>query len=81
MEEKPWYVFQYENSEELHDKELKFLKYDDDDHDHCAVCWARFSQFDPDLHFGYYEKDSNNWICEECYNSFKDLFRWHLSDE
>ena len=49
--EKPWYVLQYEDNEELHDKELNFLKYEDDDHDHCAVCWARFSQFSYDLHF------------------------------
>ncbi len=70
----------------LMDKELYFLpfvKYSDTwDHEHCAFCWARFSDFSGDLHEGYCTESSNSsradWICPECYNDFKDRFRWKL---
>ena len=80
---KPWYILQYEDSEYLHSKKLVFKEFDYalPDHRHCEVCWAKISQYSEDLHFGYYEIDSKSWICEACYNSFKELFKWTIKDE
>ena len=46
------------------------------EHDHCELCWARFSNYSEDLHSGYYEKESKSWICPECYEAAATLFSW-----
>lgn len=33
------------------------------------------------LHIGYCTCDRYRWICEQCYNDFKELFDWKLVDE
>ena len=50
------------------------------DHDHCEFCWARFMELDePEiLHEGYTTEDDYRWICQSCYNDFKDTFGWIL---
>ena len=50
------------------------------DHDHCAFCWAKFMVEDyPDvLHQGYATADDHQWICERCFEDFKDSFQWTL---
>lgn len=48
------------------------------DHDHCDFCWAKFSEFDGDLHKGYCTKNECIWICEDCYEDFKDMFQWKI---
>ena len=52
------------------------------DHEHCEFCWTRFSDFEGDLHEGYCTQPSNtekaHWICPECYNDFKERFRWKI---
>ncbi len=48
------------------------------DHDHCDFCWAKFSEYDGDIHEGYCTKDESIWICEECYEDFKDMFEWKI---
>ena len=75
---KPWYVIAYEDKEYLHSKKLEFREFDHaiPDHRHCEVCWATISQCSEDLHFGYYENDSRSWICEDCYDNFRELFKW-----
>ena len=47
------------------------------DHYHCEFCWARFSDFHDDLHEGYSTEDNHYWICLECHNDFKDMFKWN----
>ena len=47
------------------------------DHDHCEFCQARFSDYHDDLHEGYSTEDNHYWICPECYNDFKDMFKWN----
>ncbi len=42
------------------------------EHDHCEFCWAKFSLRDGDLHEGYCTKDRYRWICQDCYEEFKD---------
>ena len=51
------------------------------EHGHCEVCWARFGQHSEDLHYGYYEVDSKSWICKECYDNFRELFKWTTENE
>lgn len=48
------------------------------DHDHCEFCTEKFSNNDGDLHIGYSTKDNRIWICEECFNYFKDIFKWNV---
>jgi len=78
--ETPWYLIEYEEKEYLHNKnlQLKAFNCELDEHQHCELCWDRFSKAVNDLHFGYYESCSKSWICETCYNDFKDLFQWKV---
>ena len=50
------------------------------DHDHCEFCWAKFMVGDdPDvLHVGYCTEDEYHWICETCFEDFKEEFRWRV---
>jgi hypothetical protein len=50
------------------------------DHDHCDFCWKKFSDIDhPEIvHEGYATTDSKHWICRECYNDFRETFRWQI---
>jgi len=49
-------------------------------HDHCEFCGAKFSQNEGDLNKGYTTENSNRWICNECFNDFKDEFCWNVKD-
>lgn len=56
------------------------------DHDHCHFCGAKF--FEPDdpeyLHYGYatcedyYWGAEYEWICEECFRKYRELFAWRV---
>lgn len=48
------------------------------DHDHCEFCGATFSTFEGDLHHGYCTLDHYYWICEQCFDDFKDFFHWQV---
>lgn len=48
------------------------------DHDHCSFCWDKFSESDGDLHLGYCTLDGKFWICDECFDDFKDMLRFEL---
>ena len=76
--EKPWYIEEYEEKDYLHGVKLELneFKLPLPDHRHCELCWGRISAYDGDSHFGYYEPCSQSWICESCYKSLKDLFKW-----
>jgi hypothetical protein len=65
----------------LMNAQMVFSKYESSscwDHDHCAFCFAKFSDSDKSLHYGYYTSDRNHWICENCFSDFKDMFRWQV---
>ena len=53
----------------------------ENDHTHCEFCWKKFCDSTTDLHEGYTTKDEKYWICDICYNDFKDMFHWSLYDE
>jgi hypothetical protein len=50
------------------------------DHDHCEFCWQEFMAVDaPDVvRSGYSTLDGYYWICDECFDDFKDLFGWRV---
>lgn len=80
--DKKWYIIEYEEKDYLHNKKLILRKFIDDgcDHEHCELCWNKFSNYSEDLHFGYFEPTSKSWICETCVNDFKELFRWTIEE-
>jgi len=47
------------------------------EHDHCEFCGAKFSLDKKDLNEGYATEDRYHWVCEDCYNDFKDEFKWN----
>ena len=58
------------------------------DHDHCAGCWAKFMESQPNtLHEGYttcedYEHGAcYTWVCSECFELLKDELGWTLASE
>ena len=53
------------------------------DHDHCFFCGAKFSLEDAPglLHEGYSTEDEYRWICDRCFDDFKDRFRWTVKAE
>lgn len=75
-----WYMWSYRAKTYLHNKILELRPYESEDHDHCEICWARFSKHPDDMQNGYYEMSSNSWVCVDCYKSFKDLFRWEQEE-
>jgi hypothetical protein len=53
------------------------------DHDHCEFCWTKFMEqgYSGTLSSGYTTEDRRHWICESCYEDFKDLFEWSVLEE
>jgi len=54
-------------------------------HEHCAACWAKFSDDIPDtLREGYatgrdYRLGARyEWVCEECFSKLKDQMNWSV---
>lgn len=62
---------------------LRYAEFSSDrsDHAHCEFCWDKFGRWDDTLHFGYCTLDRYRWICEQCYNDFKDRFQWTVVDD
>jgi hypothetical protein len=49
------------------------------DHDHCEFCFEKFSDTIPDaLQAGYAADDDYRWICEKCFQDFKEMFRFKI---
>ena len=58
------------------------------DHDHCAVCWARFTIIEvpgeAPLREGYTARGpagepKYHWLCAHCLQAHRELFDWSLS--
>lgn len=45
------------------------------EHDHCEFCMAKFPH---EVKAGYRTTDSRHWICETCFEDFKDEFHWKV---
>lgn len=50
------------------------------DHDHCEFCGAVFSENEGDLHFGYSAGSGSWWICKDCFEDFKDVNQWTVTE-
>lgn len=50
------------------------------DHDHCEFCGEKFmSEKHPNtLHEGYTTLDDYHWICNSCFEDFKQTFSWKV---
>ena len=65
---------------------LKLEKYkgyrDGWDRDHCQFCWKKFSESPGEtvLYQGYATEDNYRWICIQCFEDFKDLFKWNIKE-
>ncbi|MBO7464240.1 MAG: hypothetical protein J6T56_00110 [Bacteroidales bacterium] len=46
------------------------------DHDHCEFCGEKFSETGDGLKDGYATADNYHWICNACFNDFKEEFGW-----
>lgn len=47
------------------------------EHDHCEFCFEKFStDIQDSLKDGYCTQDEKHWICNNCYNDFKEMFNW-----
>lgn len=75
---KEWFILEYERKEYLHNIKLSYtiFTFNNTDHHHCELCWAKFSNNSDDLREGYYDSISKSVICPDCYHEFKDLFGW-----
>ena len=78
--EEAWYIQEYQDKEYLHNIVLSEKEYTRElpAHDHCELCWARFSRHSTDHHNGYYDPGSNSWICNDCFRELVNLFGWHV---
>lgn len=50
------------------------------DHEHCEFCWDKFGENEGSQHLGYCTLDRYHWICNECFQDFREQFEWHLVD-
>ncbi len=63
-------------------KKVRFIQKDNDhDHTHCTFCWDKFSENNGDLHMGYSTLDERYWICEVCYQDFREMFQWTVINQ
>ncbi len=45
------------------------------EHEHCAFCEKTIDVDSPDA---YATEDNYHWICKECFNDFKKMFKWKV---
>ena len=47
-------------------------------HEHCNLCWEKAMT---DISGVFYcTEDMKDWLCEECFNDFKDEYNWQAKD-
>lgn len=51
-----------------------------EDYDECAFCYSSFDEDKMHPLDAYYCANQHTWICEECFNDFKELFHWTVED-
>ena len=59
----------------------KYIPYSETwEHEHCCFCFAKIGAYNGDLYTGYCTTDykKSNWICLDCFNDFKDEFKWRI---
>lgn len=53
-------------------------RHPDNDHDHCAFCTTKLTllEIPESIKTGYCTTDMNHWVCPECFQDFKERFKW-----
>ena len=46
------------------------------DHEHCNMCGEEFSGIENPPKWGYGAIDGIGWLCRECFNEYKEEYRW-----
>ena len=63
--------------------ELVYKKWDstseERDHEHCLVCREGIGEYEGGFREGYYLREKNTWVCENCFNGFKDKCKWKVA--
>lgn len=53
---------------------------DNSKHEHCEFCWHKFMEQPEGVEDcsseGYCSSDGKYWVCEECFEDFKNEFSW-----
>ena len=59
-----------------------FVACEDNDHEHCELCWDKFSEATSDLHEGFCSIGKyQRWVCCDCFKQNQDLYDWILYDK
>ena len=56
-------------------KQAFHITRDEWDHEHCAFCSEKIDESTGEA---YSTTDNYHWICKECFEDFKELFKWEL---
>lgn len=61
-------------------KQVLYQSSEKKDHEHCSICFAKISDnvHCPDETYGFYCKETGDWLCATCFNDFKNRFGWKL---
>ena len=46
----------------------------------CEFCWDKFDEDPQHPKKAYFEPKGQYWICEKCYEDFKDMFEWTVQE-
>ena len=49
--------------------------------EHCEFCYAVISELPMCRHVGYYTGKYTYWVCEDCFDRFKEEYNWQMVDE
>ena len=50
------------------------------DHAHCSFCWEKFGNAEGMTRMGYRVVDGPWWVCENCFNDFRNRFEWKTNE-
>ena len=50
------------------------------DHDHCEFCNSKFMDLEKPgiLRQGWTDEEQTYWICQECFEDFKEKYKWNI---
>lgn len=63
-------------------RKTRFVTVGTYDHDHCEFCWEKFMEDCSGIAHcsseGYLSMDGKFWVCQECFDDFKEILDFHL---
>lgn len=68
----------------LKDKKLQHRKFSQamrtKDNDQCDFCYSFLDRNHQGASYAYFEPITRSWICERCYQDFKEHFNWMVEE-